>query len=104
MEDIALKIKPSRDSLSETLSMLHPKRILRNKELSRIILYLSFISKCNIVCLALFTLELLKLDQLRIEELELPHKEFQEMLLENPSRKIKENELDFKKLNHIFII
>jgi hypothetical protein len=63
------------------LLMLHQRKILNNKELSILMLFQSFTSKCNIVSLVLFTPELLKLDLLLIEKLELHHKEFKEMLL-----------------------
>ena len=78
--------------------MLHQRKIFKNKELLILMLYLNFTSKCNIVSLALFTLELLKLDLLLIEKLEPHHKEYKEMLLAKLFKE-KNNELYFETLS-----
>jgi|JI10StandDraft_1071094.scaffolds.fasta_scaffold250217_1 hypothetical protein len=73
--------------------MLHPKKILNNKELLTPMLFLSYILKCNIVFLALFTQESSRSDQLPIEKLELHHKESKEMQQEKLFKKeMKTNE------------
>jgi hypothetical protein len=86
-EEDALRIRPSKDSQLEISSINHPKKIYKKIELSNSTLSLSCILKCNIVSDVLSTPELLKSDQLKIEESELHQLEFKEMLQENPKTK-----------------
>ncbi len=76
--DIALKTKLSRDLPSEILLINHPKKICKKIELSNSTSFQNFISKCNIVSVAPFTPESLKLDQELTEDQELHLKEFKE--------------------------
>jgi len=89
--DTVQKIKLSRDSPSEILLINHPKRILKKIELSNTTLFLSCISKCNTVSVALSTPESSKLDQPPTEESELHHKEFKEMPLVKSDKKPNEH-------------
>jgi hypothetical protein len=60
----------------------HLKKILKKIELSNIMSSQNYTLKCNIVSDVLFTPELSKLDQDKIEESELHLKEFKEIQAE----------------------
>ena len=83
----APKTRLWRDSRSRTLSMLHQRRILKNKGLLKTTWFPSCTSRCSTASPVPFTPELWRWDQWKIGESELLPKEFKETLQARSFRK-----------------